>query len=194
MPGEIAWGDLLSQIAGGNENSLAILYDSTHRTIYGLALRVLANSEDAEEVTLDVYNQVWRSAKTFEPGRGTVMAWLLTLARTRALDKLRARASRQKNVDRSGVPFDMPSATATPEEQSASSQQRAIVKSALQKLPVEQRQALELAFFHGLSHAELAERLGEPLGTVKTRIRLGMMKLKDHLVIGFNLGHQEAGT
>lgn len=171
----------MARIAKGDENSLAILYDATHRAIYGVALRVLTNSEDAEEVTLDVYNQVWRTARSFEPGRGTVMAWLLTLARTRSLDKLRARASRQRNVDQLGVQFDMPSGAATPEEQSASSQQRAIVLSALGKLPPEQREALELAYFQGLSHVELAERLGEPLGTVKTRIRLGMMKLRDHL-------------
>lgn len=194
LPGETQWGELIPRIAQGDEASLAALYDATHKIIYGVALRVLGNTEDAEEVTLDVYNQVWRSARSFQSGRGTVMAWLLTLARTRALDKLRARASRQRNVEPLGAQKEAPAGAASPEEQSASSQQRAIVLAALGRLPDEQRQALELAYFQGLSHAELAERLGEPLGTVKTRIRLGMMKLRDHLHhSGSGLG-QEAGA
>lgn len=194
LPGEANWAGLMPRIAQGDEASLAALYDATHKIIYGVALRVLGNTEDAEEVTLDVYNQVWRSARSFQSGRGTVMAWLLTLARTRALDKLRARASRQRNVEPLGTQNETPAGSASPEEQSASSQQRAIVLAALGRLPDEQRQALELAYFQGLSHTELAERLGEPLGTVKTRIRLGMMKLRDHLHhSGSGLG-QEAGA
>lgn len=193
LPGESAWAGLVERIAQRDENSLAALFDGTHRAVYAAALRILGNAEDAEEVTLDVYNQVWRTARSFEAGRGTVMAWLLTLARTRSLDKLRSRAVRMRRVEELKAGFDAAAGGADPEQQSACSEQRSIVQAALGRLPAEQRQALELAFFSGLSHAELAEALGEPLGTVKTRIRLGMMKLRDYLNIGGAAG-QEAGA
>lgn len=191
LPGENTWGDLMHQVALGDEDAFARLYDATSRMVHGVACRILGNLADAEEVTLDVYNQVWRSARTFQRERGSVTAWLLMLSRTRSLDKLRARATRQRNVEPIDPRFDAPSATANPEDQSAAAQQRAILLAALNRLPQEQRQALEMAYFDGLSHSELADRLGEPLGTVKTRIRLGMMKLKDQLQLGVG---QEAGA
>lgn len=191
FPAEQNWEEMVHGVARGDEVAFANLYDATCRMVHGVAVRILGNEADAEEVTLDVYNQVWRSAKSFQAGRGTVTAWLLTLSRTRSLDKLRSRASRQRNTESMNDRFDAPASTASPEEQSAASQQRKLLLSALSRLPFEQRQAVEMAYFDGLSHAELALRLGEPLGTVKTRIRLGMMKLKDHLQ--FSVG-QEAGA
>jgi RNA polymerase sigma-70 factor (ECF subfamily) len=191
LPAEQSWGELVDHIAHGDESAFANLYDATCRMVHGVATRILGNEADAEEVTLDVYNQVWRTARTFQSSRGTVTAWLLTLSRTRSLDKLRSRASRQRNTESMSDRFDAPASIASPEEQSAASQQRKLLLSALDRLPAEQRQALEMAYFDGLSHSELADRLGEPLGTVKTRIRLGMMKLKDHLQ--FSVG-QEAGA
>ncbi|MFN7935071.1 MAG: sigma-70 family RNA polymerase sigma factor [Bryobacteraceae bacterium] len=183
LPRESVWTALLEKAAAGDQQAFASLYDETSSLVYSLSMRMLANVEDAEEVTLDVYNQAWRSAKAFDSARGTVTAWLMTMTRTRALDKIRARASRQKNVDPMPVHFDAPSTDDSPEDQSATSEQRRIVMAALVQLPAEQRRALELAYFHGMSHAELAQALGEPLGTVKTRIRLGMIKLRELLTL-----------
>lgn len=183
LPRESVWADLLEKAAAGDQRAFASLYDETSCLVYSLSMRMLSNVEDAEEVTLDVYNQAWRIAKTFDPSRGTVTAWLMTMTRTRALDKIRARASRQKNVDPMPVHFDAPSVDDSPEDQSATAEQRRIVMQALAQLPEEQRRALELAYFHGMSHSELAQTLGEPLGTVKTRIRLGMMKLRELLTL-----------
>ena len=183
LPRESAWSALLEKAAAGDQHAFASLYDETSSLVYSLSMRMLCNVEDAEEVTLDVYNQAWRIAKTFDSSRGTVTAWLITMTRTRALDKIRARASRQKNVDPMPVHFDAPSADDSPEDQSATAEQRRIVQQALSQLPGEQRRVLELAYFHGMSHAELAQALGEPLGTVKTRIRLGMIKLRELLTL-----------
>jgi RNA polymerase sigma-70 factor (ECF subfamily) len=183
LPRESVWTSLLQQAASGDQQAFASLYDETSSLVYSLAMRMLSNVEDAEEVTLDVYSQAWRIAKTFDASRGTVTAFLMTMTRTRALDKIRARASRQKNVDPMPVHFDAPSADESPEDQSATSEQRRIVRNALAQLPADQRRALELAYFQGMSHAELAQALGEPLGTVKTRIRLGMIKLRELLAL-----------
>lgn len=183
LPRESVWAALLEKAATGDQHAFASLYDETSSLVYSLSMRMLSNVEDAEEVTLDVYNQAWRIAKTFDPMRGTVTAWLMTMTRTRALDKIRARASRQKNVDPMPVHFDAPSGDDSPEDQSATAEQRRIVMQALAQLPEEQRHALELAYFQGMSHSELAQALGEPLGTVKTRIRLGMIKLRELLTL-----------
>lgn len=194
LPREGAWLGYLQQAASGDEGAFASLYDETNSLVYGLALRMLGNVEDAEEVTLDVYNQVWRIARSFDAQRGTVTAWLMTLSRTRSLDKIRARASRAKNVDPLPEQFDLPSPDISPEDQTSASQQRKLVLAALNQLPSEQRRALELAYFQGLSHSELAERLGEPLGTVKTRIRLGMIKLRELLVMPVMTAGERAGA
>lgn len=183
LPREAVWLDYVQRTALGDEGAFASLYDETSSLVYGLAMRMLANTEDAEEVTLDVYNQAWRIAKTFQTERGTVTAWLMTMTRTRSLDRIRARTSRQKNVDPMPEQYDAPATTASPEEESMAGQQRKLVLAALNQLPPDQRKALELAYFQGLSHSELAASLGEPLGTVKTRIRLGMIKLRELLTL-----------
>jgi RNA polymerase sigma-70 factor (ECF subfamily) len=158
-----------------------VLYDGTHPLVYGLALRILGDVADAEEVALDVYTQVWRTAGNFDPRRGSVSAWLVTLARSRAIDRLRsAAARRQREESRPELP-EAPAAARSPEEASLLGQRRVRVRAALARLLPEQREAIELAFFSGLTHSELAARLGQPLGTVKTRIRLGMMKLRELL-------------
>jgi RNA polymerase sigma-70 factor (ECF subfamily) len=194
LPREAVWLGYLQRAAAGDESAFASLYDETNSLVYGLAIRMLANVEDAEEVTLDVYNQAWRIAKSFNSDRGTVTAWLMTLARTRSLDRIRSRTSRQRLVEPMPATFDAPASTQNPEDASASAQQRRIVIAALEQLPQDQRRALELAYFHGLSHSELAQALDEPLGTVKTRIRLGMIKLRELLVLSAAPASQEAGA
>jgi RNA polymerase sigma-70 factor (ECF subfamily) len=169
---------LIEGIARGEEASLAALYDATSRWTYGLALKVLRDPASAEEVTLDVYLQVWQRAGDYARERGSPESWLLAITRSRAIDRLRAGAAQKRRQE----PFDpgLEPAAGGPDPLAASDQneRRGRVHAALASLPAEQRKAIELAFFRGLSHSEVALSLGEPLGTIKTRIRLGMVKLR----------------
>jgi RNA polymerase sigma-70 factor (ECF subfamily) len=174
---DVEWRHYLGRIAQGDQHALATFYDESSSLVYALALRILGDAADAEEATLDVYTQVWRTAATFDAARASAASWLAMLARSRAIDRLRSGAGRRREE-----PLDelrpLPAGEEHPEEASFLSQRRRLVHAALQALSPEQRQAIELAFFSDLSHTELAARLGQPLGTVKTRIRLGMMKLR----------------
>ena len=145
--------------------------------VYGLALRILGDEAAAEEVMLDVYMQVWRQAGTYDTGRGAPLAWLATIARSRAIDRLRAGRQEWQRA-RSLETVSQLSTGESLEEAAYVTELREVVRGALGTLSAEQREALELAYYGGLSHSEIAERLGQPLGTVKTRIRLGMMKLR----------------
>jgi RNA polymerase sigma-70 factor (ECF subfamily) len=178
---EITWNEYLQRAAAGEQQALARLYDDTSHLIYSVAVRILGDPADAEEVTVDVFSQVWRSASTFDRERGTPLGWLTMLARSRALDRLRRRVSRARfeaPLDAMGEPA---AGLDPPEENAALAEERRRVVEALDELAPEQRAAIEMAYFEGYSHSELAERLGQPLGTVKTRIRLGMQKLRDRL-------------
>ncbi len=172
------WGGCLSQVAGGDADALARLYDGTSSLVYGLALRILRDAGGAEEITEDVYMQAWRQAARFDPARGSVIRWLLTVTRSRAIDRLRVGAStrdRHAPIEDAGAVRDP---APEPEHAAEAGQRRALVRAALAALSAEQRQAVELAYFAGLSHTEIAAQLGAPLGTVKTRIRLGMNHLR----------------
>jgi len=147
--------------------------------VSGLAERILGDPGAAEEVTIDVYLQVWRSAGSYDAGRGAPLAWILTLTRSRAIDRLRALGGHRRVTGPLETARAVPSGQAGPEEGSEDAQRRRIVQAALARLAPNQRQAIELAFFSGLSHSEIAEELGEPLGTVKTRVRLGMLRLRE---------------
>ena len=178
---EAVWKECVRRCAVEETAALAQLYDESSAVVYAVAIRMLGNEADAEEVTLDTYTQIWRTASGYDPERGSVSAWLVTIARSRAIDRLRtrtARTHREDPLDRGAEPRDT---SADPEESAILSQRRRQVLAALEQLPAEQRRALELAYFSGLPHGELAERLGQPLGTVKTRIRLGMMKMRELL-------------
>jgi RNA polymerase sigma-70 factor (ECF subfamily) len=179
---EQAWTLQIRQIATGDQDALGELYDGTNHLVYGLALRILGDPGEAEEVSLDVYEQVWRQARDFSLQRGTPLVWLTMLTRSRAIDRLRV-AKRQRHREESLDEVDaFISTTATPEEDAMTSERRQLVQMALGDLKPEQREAIELAYFQGLSQSEIAEHLGQPLGTVKTRIRLGMMKLREWLL------------
>jgi RNA polymerase sigma-70 factor (ECF subfamily) len=151
------------------------LYDSASSAVYSFAVRTLGESADAEEVTLDVFRHVWQCAANWDPGRGSVIAWLLMLTRSRCLDRLRTRESRRRAEE----PVRQQPVTGEIDPVQMDRAQR--VRNALAELPPEQRELIELAWFDGMSQSELAERTGAPLGTVKTRIRLGMMRLKNLL-------------
>lgn len=175
------WGAYMQRIAGGDSGALSSLYDESSGLTFALALRILRNRADAEEVVLDSFMQVWRRATQYSADRGSAQTWLLTIVRNRAIDRLRSRAATERPAEDLGTlrSSAMPAAPgATPEESSVLAEQRRQVARALEKLPQSTRTALELAYFDGLSHSEIAERLGEPLGTVKTRIRRGLQVLR----------------
>lgn len=171
----------LERMARGDERALAELYDRYARLVYSLALRILQDCGDAEDVVQEVFAQAWRQASRYDIQRGTVAAWLLTRARSRALDRLRARRARPDLAGTSLHAVEIADSAGAADLQLVSAEQVARVREALAELPVSQRAALELAYYEGLSHAEIAARLDQPLGTIKTRIRLAMMKLRESL-------------
>lgn len=172
---------LVEQVAAGDQAALATLYDTTNRLVYGLILRVLGDTSSAEEVLLDVYTQVWRQAASYDASRGTPLAWLTTIARSRAIDRLRSGWQDQQRKEPLETLGDAVADAANPEETTVASERQRLVRAALDTLSPEQREVIELAYYSGLSHSEIAEKLNQPLGTVKTRTRLGMMKLREAL-------------
>jgi len=168
---------LLSRIAARDAGAIAQLYDRHSRTLYSLILRILRDRSEAEEVLQEVFVRAWTRAETYERDLGSPVAWLVRIARNRAIDRLRANQARDRAAGVAPVadPIESPERTA-----SLTERQRAVAR-ALDGLPAEQRQLIEHAYFMGLSQSELAERFGLPLGTVKTRIRTGMMALRHAL-------------
>jgi RNA polymerase sigma-70 factor, ECF subfamily len=172
---------LMSEIARGDQDALASFYDQTQRLVFSLALRILHDHGLAEEVTSDVFMQVWRQAANFEAMRGTPLSWLMTIARTRSIDRLRAAAYLRQEGELLDTVAEQPASTNSPEKASFYSEQQQLVRTALMQLSPDQRQLIEAAYFEGLSQSELAERFALPLGTVKTRVRSGMLLLKKQL-------------
>jgi RNA polymerase sigma-70 factor (ECF subfamily) len=160
---------------------LARLYDASSPAVYALVFRVLRNKADAEEVTIDVYTQVWRTAASFDESRGSVNAWLMMLARSRAIDRLRSRMKDEKQDPLEAAGRIAQSGEASPESVSLNNERCNRIQAALLTLSPEQRTAIELAFYSGLTQSEMAVQLQQPLGTVKTRVRLGMQKLRECL-------------
>jgi RNA polymerase sigma-70 factor (ECF subfamily) len=172
---------LVAGIARHEPQALERLYERYRTMVYHLAFKVLNNRESADEVVLEVFWQVWREAARYDGQRGSVGAWLAAVARSRAIDALRARRSGATMTNDPGESFLSTDPEDDPETQVSLEERAAFVRSALESLPVDQRAALELAFFGGLSHMEIAEQLHEPLGTVKTRIRTAMLRLRERL-------------
>lgn len=170
---------LISRVAEGSESALSELYDRTSRLVFGLALRILSNVSEAEEITLDVFMHVCDKAAAYDPGRSSPLAWLLMLTRSRAIDRLRSGAKRE--VMEELPEQDVSSPVNTPEEATIFLEKGQIIRGALSKLNPQQRETIELAYFYGLTQSEISKRLGQPLGTVKSAIRLGMLKLRELL-------------
>lgn len=173
--------EVIRRVAAGDSDALALLYDRYARAVYSLALRIVADPAEAEDLVQEVFSQAWRQAGRYDVRRGPIVAWLLTIARSRAIDRVRARRAKPDGLlmsdERRAQQIADP---AEPQEQVVvTADEIARLRVALQKLPMVQRLAIELAFFEGLSHSEIAERLEQPLGTVKTRIRLGLLRLRD---------------
>jgi RNA polymerase sigma-70 factor (ECF subfamily) len=168
----------ISRMAAGDTRALEELYDRHGSMLYGLVLRIVGRAADAEEVLQDAWLQAWRRAETWDPGRGTVAAWLVTLARSRAIDRIRSVASRQRAESASPTPD--PSLTADePAANAAQRQRQERLSAALATLTPRQREVLELGYFGGLSQTEIAEKIGAPLGSVKSWTRQGLMRLRE---------------
>ena len=176
-------GDLLKRSARGDEQAFARLYDATARRAYGLAVRVVRDPAQAEEVTQEAYLEVWRTASRFDPDRGSAVSWLLTIAHRKAVDRVRsaeASTRRDATYHQQNQPIDH---DATAEAAQASLEARR-VRGALATLTPVQREALELAYFGGYTHTEVASMLDLPVGTAKTRIRDGLIRLRDTMGVG----------
>lgn len=173
---------LLAQVAVRDQAALETLYDLMSARVFGMAVRVLFYRELAEEATLDAFHQIWEQASRYDPGKGSPTSWILTLTRTRAIDVLRNRrrhAERETSIDAVAERMDDGEG---PDQALASSMRATRVRRAIDMLPSDQRRAIEAAFFEGLSHSEVASVLGQPLGTVKTRIRAGLSALRELLI------------
>ncbi|MCE9671164.1 sigma-70 family RNA polymerase sigma factor [Myxococcus stipitatus] len=173
---------LLQQVALGSGAAMREVYARCGARAFAVTLRLLPSRADAEEVLQEAFLEVWRRARDFDPARGGLEAWVATIARTRAIDRLRAQGTVARLAV--GAAQQPPPASATPvapDEAAALGEDRVRVRAALLRLPPEQREVVELAYFEGLSQREISERTGDPLGTVKTRARLGLEKLADLL-------------
>ncbi len=173
---------LLMRIAGGDEQALAALYDRHGPRAFSLALRILGDPETAEEVVLDVFWSIWQHAGTFMPERSRFTTWLYAMVRNRAIDALRRRRVRPPRAyEIEPESAEAAAADPTVEALAEAEELSRAIREAMAALPEAQRQVLELAYFRGWSHREIAEYLGEPLGTVKSRLHLALRKLHDWL-------------
>jgi len=172
---------LVQQLLRRDVRAFEQLYDRHSRIVYGLVRRILQQGSTAEEVVQDVFLQLWRNASRYQASRGPFVPWLLTLARNRALDTLRLKSERQRR--REDQTEELPQIAQAPQyEQALDEKRRAeVVRSLMSSLSAPQKKAIELAYFEGLSHSEIAEALHEPLGTVKSWIRNGLIRLKEGL-------------
>jgi RNA polymerase sigma-70 factor (ECF subfamily) len=174
------WSRIIPGVAVGDHDALAALYDAASSVVFGLALRILNDRELAEDVVVEVFAQIWRDAKSYDAVRGSAASWILSATRSRAIDMLRTR-KRDSATDPIESAAQVQSALPNPEEASALGERQKFVRGALDSLTVEQREVIELAYFSGLSHNQIALKLGQPLGTIKTRIRMAMMRLRELL-------------
>ena len=173
------WAALVRSIAAGDQMALHALYERAHRPVFTLLMRITANRESAEELTLDVFHDVWRRASRYDAEHGTVLGWIMNQARSRAIDRLRF--ERRKKRSPKGNEDALADVAADPRDVLELREQGEALRVALAALTPAERQAIEATFFLGLTHAEAAARLKQPLGTVKTRIRSGLHKLRHAL-------------
>jgi RNA polymerase sigma-70 factor, ECF subfamily len=176
---EQEWVTLVQSIANGDQLALHALYERAHRPVFTLVMRITANRETAEELTVDVFHEVWRRAARYEPANGTVLGWIMNQARSRAIDRLRfeSRKKRSPGDDKQALA----EVVADPRDVLELREQAQSLRAGLAALTPDERQAIEMTFFAGLTHAEAAARLNQPLGTIKTRIRSALHKLRNTL-------------
>jgi RNA polymerase sigma-70 factor (ECF subfamily) len=180
---ESEWRELVEAIAAGDQLALRALYDRAHRLVFTLTLRILGNHASAEEVTLDVFHDVWRRAPTYDGTGGSVLGWIMNQAQSRAIDRLRFEGRKKRT--QSAVD-DLQLHAMTAEVAAESSDHAHLLPQALQALTPDERQAVEAAYFSELTYVEVAARLQQPVGTIKTRIRSALGKLRRALSTGVN--------
>ena len=171
----------MDKVKAGDENALATLYDQYSSMLFGMLMRILKDSQAAEEVLQDLFLQLWRKPEQFDASRGTLPAWLTVIGRNRAISRLRGRPKREMLEYTDGFFTNTLASSHDIESEVSRTQLLDTVKLAMARLPEEQRQAIELAYFEGMTQTEIAARTGSPLGTVKTRVRTGMQSLKQLL-------------
>ena len=176
---ESEWIALVQSIAKGDQQALYALYERTHRLVFTLMVRMSNDLATAEELTLDVFHDVWRRASRYDAANGTVLSWIMSQARSRAIDRLRFESRKKRSHGSAVQPLD--EAAADPHDVLELREQGESLRAALAVLTPEERQAIEATFFAGCTHAEAAARLNQPLGTIKTRIRSGLHKLRQTL-------------
>ena len=183
--GAAADAELVRRMRSKDERALGAFYDRWFPVVHGVVSRMLESPDDVEDVVEEAFWQAWRQAERFEVERGSVQTWLLTIARSRALDRLRARRRLREeplvDVGATDADTSVPTAPSDPAADAEHAERSRIVRAALADLPAEQREALELGYFGGLSQSEIAEQTGLPLGTIKTRMRLALQKLRERL-------------
>ena len=173
---------LIRRMVEADETALGALYDRWARSLYSLVLHLLKDPDEAEDVVEETFWQAWRKSGSYEPSKGAVSTWLLTIGRRKALDRLRSKKRHREDPVGSDHTFaDIASPSPDPSQDLEGSELREHVRAALRELPAEQREVLELGYFSGLSQTEIADATGQPLGTVKTRMRLAMQKLREPL-------------
>jgi RNA polymerase sigma-70 factor, ECF subfamily len=177
---EDAWLQLVRAVAGGDQRALHSLYEQTYRIVFTLIVRITANQETAEEVTLDVFYDVWRKASTYDPANGPVVGWIMNQARSRAIDRLRF-DQRKKRLNTYPDSLRPTTDIVDPQQACLFEEESRLLRKALEVLTPEERNAIETAFFSEMTYEETATKLNQPLGTVKTRIRSGMEKLREAL-------------
>jgi RNA polymerase sigma-70 factor (ECF subfamily) len=173
------WVRLVQSVAVGDQLALHALFERAHRVVFTLIMRITANRETAEELTIDVFHDVWRRASRYDAANGTVLGWIMNQARSRAIDRLRFESRKKRSGN--GEVEPLVEAAADPHDMLELQEQGEALRAALATLTVNERQAIEATFFAGLTHAEAAARLNQPLGTIKTRIRSGLHKLRQTL-------------
>jgi RNA polymerase sigma-70 factor (ECF subfamily) len=176
---EQEWVTLVRSIAAGDQLALHTLYGMAHRPVFTLVMRLTANRETAEELTVDVFHDIWRRAAHYDAANGTVLGWIMNQARSRAIDRLRFESRKKRS--HGGEVLPPAEAAADPRDVLDLREQGEALRAALAALTPDERQAIETTFFAGLTHAEAAARLKQPLGTIKTRIRSGLHKLRQAL-------------
>jgi RNA polymerase sigma-70 factor (ECF subfamily) len=173
------WATLVQSIAAGDQLALHALYEMAHRLVFTLIVRIMSNRETAEELTIDVFHDVWRRAPRYDAANGTVLGWIMNQARSRAIDSLRFESRKKRSQGSDVLPLN--GAAANPHDVLELREQGESLRASLAMLTPDERQAIEATFFAGLTHAEAAARLNQPLGTIKTRIRSGLHKLRQTL-------------
>lgn len=177
--------ELISRISSGDEAAFAALYDRYSPGLYSLVLKIVRDEKESEDVLQEGFSHIWRRAATYDPARSSAFTWAVMILRNKAIDRLRARQRQQRTVERATEEFSysLDGAEAASEEADRR-EEGARVRTALQQIPDDQKKAVELAFFGGLTHEQIAEKLNAPLGTIKARIRRGLLKLRDFMKEG----------